>query len=82
MIPPRSKTSPDERDYASDLLSRLLDTICDGWEGLEETEEAPLAYTVCGSFPPIPDCYSVFVDDCSQQHGLGRIIEIVESEAI
>ncbi len=69
----------EARVYASDVLSRLLDCVVEGWEGIEETEEEPHAYTVSGSFADT-DCFSVFVDDCSQRHGLGRIIEIIEDE--
>jgi hypothetical protein len=69
----------EARVYASDLLSRLLDHIVEGWEGVDETDEEPHAFTVSGSFANT-DCFSVFVDDCSRKHGLGRVIEIIETE--
>jgi hypothetical protein len=69
----------DARVYASDLLSRLLDHIVEGWEDVDETDEEPHAFTVAGSFANT-DCFSVFVDDCSRKHGLGRVIEIIETE--
>ena len=65
----------DARVYASDLLSRLLDSICEGDEDGYETAYAALR--IEGSFQT-DDC--VYVTDSRREHDLGRVIEILPCE--
>jgi len=66
-------TIEDARVYASDLLSRLLDSI---YDGQMFGDDEPAGFTVHGSFQ---EDLSVLVYDNARQHDLGRVIEIVET---
>ncbi len=74
--PPTFDNITDARVYASDLLSRLLDTLYDS----QMLDEVPApGFDVQGSFADT-DCFSVLVYDKSREHDLGRVIEIIEDE--
>ena len=64
------------RVYASDQLSRLLDSICDGDE--DGYEGAYAALSIVGSFQT-DTC--VYVTDTRRAHDLGRVIEIIEEQS-
>ncbi len=68
-------TLAEARVYASDLLSRLLDTLYDS-QMLDE--DPPPGFTVHGSFAQ--EDTSVLVYDNSREHDLGRVIEILEEQ--
>ncbi len=65
----------DARVYASDLLSRLLDSLCDG--DPDGYEGAYAALVISGSFQTDD---AVHVTDSRREHDLGRVIEIMPCE--
>jgi hypothetical protein len=72
--PATFETIEEARVYASDLLSRLLDSIYES----QMDDPEPVGFTVSGSFQ---EDLSVIVFDNARMHDLGRVIEILREES-